>query len=131
MTVIDGMALVTLLAATTDVTVLPDFGTRIARLVVCSFILGFYIFDFLACLDRYRSPYERRVGMAFRGLIRSSQILLGCIIIWMGALSVAFFPDVPIWRDFLRYSGYLLLGGLAVGGITLVWSHLRGDAIVS
>lgn len=121
-------ALIVLASGEVETTELPDFSVRLARLAVCTVIVLFYVFDFASVMAAYRKS-ERRTGMALRSVIRSSQILFGVVIIWIGALSVAFFPHNDVSTTLLRYSGYVLLGGLLVGGGTLVWSHLRGEPV--
>lgn len=113
-------------------TELPSPEILISRVIISGIILGLYVFDFAKVFDNYRDRRARWTGAPFRSVIRSSQILFGVMLIFMSAINGAFFvtnesPIGTFISTTLRYSGFVLLGMLLVGGLALVWSHLQGD----
>ena len=111
-------------------TELPSFDVLLIRVLVSGVILTLYAYDFVRVFDQWRDISDRRKGSSFRALIKSLNLTLGLLIIFIGALTSAFFSDDPVIRDALRFSGYVLLGSLLVGGIALVYSWMAGDKSV-
>lgn len=115
----------------TMTTELPAYDILIIRVGVSGVILALYAYDFIRVFDQWRDNNDRRRGSSFRALIKSLNLTLGLLIIFIGAVTSAFFSDDPFIRDALRFSGYVLLGSLLVGGIALVYSWVNGDVDVA
>lgn len=112
-------------------TELPDYDVLLIRVGVSAVILALYAYDFARVFDQWREGTDRRRGSSFRALIKSLNLTLGLTIIFLGAVTAAFFSSSPVIRDALRFSGYVLLGTLLVGGLALVYSWVNGDANVA
>jgi undecaprenyl pyrophosphate phosphatase UppP len=112
-------------------TELPTYDVLLIRVAVSSVILALYAYDFVRVFDQWRDLTDRRRGSSFRALIKSLNLTLGLTIIFLGAITSAFFADDPTIRDGLRFAGYVLLGTLLVGGIALVYSWVQGDPDVA
>ena len=108
------------------ITQLPDYPILIGRLALATVIWGLYTYDFVKAFDVWLDGNDRR-GSDLRAVIRSFNLSLGLLIIVLGAVTAAFFSNFPVIRDALRFSGYVLLGTLFVGGIALAysWWHER------
>lgn len=105
-------------------TTLPDYPILLMRVLVSGIILALYLYDLARVFSSWRSGTDRRAGSGFRALIKSINLNLGLIIIFLGAVTSAFFANDPFVRDVLRSLGYVLLGSLLVGGIALVASWI-------
>lgn len=112
-------------------TQLPDYDVLLVRVLVSAAILALYAYDFIRVFDQWRDNSDRRRGSSFRALVKSLNLTLGLLIIFLGAITSAFFSGTPEIRDALRFSGYVLLGTLLVGGLALVYSWMAGDKGVS
>ena len=84
---------------------------------------------FIRVVDQWRDLTDRRKGSSFRAVVKSVNLNLGLWIIFIGAVTSAFFADDTVIRDALRFSGYVLLGSLMVGGIALCYSWMAGDHV--
>jgi undecaprenyl pyrophosphate phosphatase UppP len=105
-------------------TELPTFDVLLIRVLVSGAILVLYAYDLVRVFDQWRDNRDRRKGSSFRAVVKSVNLNLGLLIIFIGAITSAFFADDPVIRDALRFSGYVLLGSLMVGGIALVYSWM-------
>jgi undecaprenyl pyrophosphate phosphatase UppP len=103
-------------ALTPTYTELPTFDVLLIRVLVSGAILVLYAYDLVRVFDQWRDNRDRRKGSSFRAVVKSVNLNLGLLII--------FFADDPVIRDALRFSGYVLLGSLMVGGIALVYSWM-------
>ncbi len=110
-------------------TELPAFDILLIRVLVSGAILVMYAYDLVRVFDQWRDLSDRRRGSSFRAVIKSVNLNLGLLIIFIGALTSAFFSDDVVIRDALRFSGYVLLGTLMVGGIALCYSWMAGDHV--
>lgn len=113
-----------MIAAVGQTTVLPDFTTLVIRVVVTGAILILFSYDLAKTFNHWRDG-DRRYSGSFRGLIKSVNLTIGLLIIFIGAVTAAFFADDPFLRDLLRFLGYILLGTLLVGGIALTYSWFQ------
>ena len=111
-------------------TELPAFDILLIRVLVSGAILVLYAYDLVRVVDQWRDLTDRRKGSSLRAVIKSLNLNIGLWIIFLGSLTAAFFADSPAIRDALRFSGYVLLGSLLVGGIALVYSWLAGEKSV-
>jgi hypothetical protein len=106
-----------------DVIPLPPFEVLVARVLLTGATLGLFTYDWSRAFRQYVSKTDRRKdGSAFRALIRSSVLMLGLLVVFLGTLNGAFFADEPTIREGLRFAGTVVLGMLLVGGIGLVGS---------
>lgn len=122
--------IILIFAAAAMTTELPDFPTLVVRVVVTGIILVLYVYDLVKTFNHWRDG-DRRYSGSFRGLIKSVNLTVGLMIIFIGAVTAAFFSNDPFIRDLLRFLGYVLLGTLLVGGIALTyswWSDRRHSA---
>jgi undecaprenyl pyrophosphate phosphatase UppP len=115
--------------AAVQMTELPAYDILLIRVVVSAAILALYAYDLVRVFDHWLEGTDRRRGSSFRALIKSVNLNLGLAIIFLGAITSAFFADDPAIRDGLRFAGYVLLGTLLVGGIALVGSWLRDSDV--
>lgn len=109
-------------ALTTTYTELPTFDVLLIRVLLSGVILAMYAYDLVRVFDQWRDETDRRRGSSFRAVVKSLNLNLGLWIIFLGAVTSAFFANDPAIRDGLRFAGYVLLGTLLVGGIALVYS---------